>query len=112
MKRADYVWVELQGVVVRIFKGDFIPLDTPVHKLARMEYADAVKSIRHTLFIRSKGDCELCGSPITEKTGHMHEMRHRGKGGEISLENSVLACAACHKHQHRDREPKFTRRKQ
>ena len=116
MKHDDYVWVQLHRqtlLPIRIYgtaqafadreSGDWVD---------SRPRAEAVAAIRHQIFVRSKGDCELCGSPITEQIGHMHEMQHRGKGGDISLANSVMACAKCHKHQHRDREPKFTRRQQ
>jgi 5-methylcytosine-specific restriction endonuclease McrA len=75
-----------------------------------MRYGDAVKAVRHQLFLRSKGECEQCSSPITERAAHMHERKHRGKGGEISFENSILICAACHRFDHRDRNPRFQRR--
>ena len=38
----------------------------------------------------------------------MHEKQHRGKGGEISLENSEGLCAFCHLEvEHGDRRPQF-----
>lgn len=75
-----------------------------------VEYSFAVKRIRHHLFVRSNGYCELCGDFLTESAGHMHEQKHRGKGGEISLENSVFICPTCHKHAHADRNPRFTKK--
>ena len=112
--RHDIVWVEVDSLVshdqvLRIFRNGKEALASH-GLLSRWPRRDAVSSIRHQIFLRSKGDCELCGSPITEITAHMHEQKHRGKGGEISLENSVIICAKCHRSAHADREPKFTRR--
>jgi 5-methylcytosine-specific restriction endonuclease McrA len=76
-----------------------------------MRRNDAVAAIRHQLFIRSKGFCDTCSAVVTEGSGHMHEQKSRGKGGEISLENSIFICASCHKYWHRERNPHFSRRK-
>jgi 5-methylcytosine-specific restriction endonuclease McrA len=40
--------------------------------------------------------CEFCGNVITQGTGHMHEKLFKGNGGEVSLDNCVAICAACH----------------
>lgn len=111
---SEHVWVEadLSGVyprVVRIFKSDRSAFAAHI-PLTSMHYMAALASVRRQCFYRSKGFCELCGDLLTEKSGHLHERKHRGKGGEISLENSVFVCAKTHKREHRDREPKFTRR--
>ena len=74
------------------------------------EYSASVASIRHQVFLRSKGDCEFCASPITEHGGHLHEQVHRGKGGEISLANSIFICATCHRLAHADRNPRFSKK--
>jgi hypothetical protein len=99
------------GQAIRIFKNArAIIVHLRSHGLlssAPMDRATAVSQIRHQIFERSKGDCELCSSPITEKTFHMHEKQHRGKGGEVSLENSVAVCASCHLFAHRDRRVRF-----
>ena len=109
----DLVWVELDPVSrapIRIFKNLKTAFAAQVELLAERDYEPAVRSIRHQIFIRSNGYCELCGVIVSESGGHMHEQKHRGQGGEISLANSVFICAACHKRAHSDREPKFTRR--
>src|ERR1700722_19158151 len=92
--------------VVRIFKSKKAAYASGevVWEVTR---AWAVASIRHQIFVRSDGDCEQCGSPITESSGHMHERKHRGRGGEISLENSVFICAICHSYNHRARNPRW-----
>lgn len=114
--RADkMVWVELRPIVVRIFRSRKASIAAsrriPCGNIVLKKYGDAVGELRHTLFLRSQGNCEQCNSPINEKGSHMHERKHRGKGGEISLGNSILVCAACHDFDHRDRKPKFRRRK-
>lgn len=108
------VWVELalydSGRFVRIFKNKKSAFfsGSPIRKEYR---EDAVKNIRHQLFQRSGGFCEICGSVVTESSGQMHEkFQHRGKGGEISLENSVFVCATSHKYDHRDRNPRWSKK--
>lgn len=60
---------------------------------------DAVASIRHQVFERTKGQCEWCGEIITENGWskmELHEVKFRSQGGEISVENSVGICHDCH----------------
>lgn len=111
------VWVELRcddpdgfPYVVRIFKNQKAAYASGL-RTARTVYETAVKDIRAQLWKRCGGFCELCGDLVTEKSGHMHEQKWRGKGGEISLENSVFICAKTHKLEHNERNPQFTRRK-
>ena len=103
------VWVETtaQGLPIRIFRSRLATAGYHRTYVLKMDRAQAVADIRHQLFIRSEGFCELCISPINEKTAHMHEQIHRGQGGEISLANSVMICPTCHNWQHRDRNPRF-----
>jgi hypothetical protein len=75
-----------------------------------MMYAVAVFHIRRQIWLRCKGECESCAAPVTESSGHMHEKQHRGKGGEISLENSIFICPTCHRRAHLDRNPHFTKK--
>lgn len=107
-----WVWVEVSedgARVVRIFKSEKTAFDRG-QNIDWMTYEQAVGDIRHQTFMRSNGFCELCASVVTEKSGHLHEMKHRGKGGEISLDNSVFICARTHKHEHRDRNPHWTKK--
>ena len=101
------VWVELNdvGTPVRIFRHRRAAHAFGKEWIAIWPRTEAVAAIRHQLFVRSKGECELCASPVTEKSGHMHEQVHRGKGGEISLDNSIFICVSCHKRAHKDRNP-------
>lgn len=116
------VWVEISEATkmpIRIFRSQkaawHLVSKGEVFQAKEMERSLAVHLIRHQLFVRSKGECELCGSIVTEGSGHMHERQHRGQAGEISLNNSAFICAACHQNpfygQHKNRNPHFTRRK-
>lgn len=105
------VWVE-QGddfKVVCIFKSEKAAFAARV-RIVEIDRALAVSNIRHQLYIRSGGFCDLCHCPISENTAHMHEMKHRGQGGLISLGNSVMACSSCHKYQHKDRSPVWSKK--
>jgi hypothetical protein len=107
-------WVQVSkdtSTVIRIFKNQRTAFSAVDTEPTWMPYGIAVASIRHQLFIRSQGLCENCCAIVTEKSGHMHEKKWRGKGGEISMDNSVFICPRCHQFEHKDRAPKFTRRK-
>lgn len=104
------VWVELasDGISpIRIFKSRSTAFASGCAIGPFYTHTVAVAKIRHQLWLRSKGFCELGGEPVTEASGHMHEMVHRGKGGEISMQNSVFICPKCHQHAHRDRNPRW-----
>jgi len=112
--RKKNVWVEvdMDGDVVRVFKNrSAASRVTDLNNIVvQMEYTAAVKAVREAIVIRGHGFCELCGSPITKSNGHMHEQKHRGKGGEISLANSVFICSTCHATAHKDRNPRFSKK--
>lgn len=107
----DTVLVEKnsQGLAIRIFRDRHTAF-VPGMIVDVMEYRQAVKEIRHQLFIRSGGYCELCGDLVLESSGHMHEQHHRGKGGEISLANSVFVCSKTHQLEHKDRNPHWSKK--
>ena len=48
----------------------------------------------------SGGCCELCGQAPDFRGLHPHEDNHRSQGGELSLENSQMACGRCHSGEH------------
>ena len=104
-----YVYVELglDALPVRIFKSQKQSLAAGWRQI--YPRTSAVAAIRHKLFLRSKGDCEICTAPLTESSGHMHEQIHRGQGGEISLANSVFICAKCHRDAHKARNPQWSK---
>lgn len=111
MRCDKIVCVELgtDGSAHRVFKGKRAALDSGV-AFTQMYYRVAVSQIRCKVFLRAKGRCELCSGVITEASMHLHEMKHRGRGGEISVDNSVASCPRCHGYQHRDRNPKFSKK--
>lgn len=114
MRLDKIVWVELEGEkhdrCVRIFRNRKDALASTVF-IAEWLRKVAVASIRHQIFLRGKGVCEavLCDSLVTETSGHMHEQKHRGESGEISLDNSIFICAKTHKQAHLDRNPRWSR---
>src|SRR5258708_3199639 len=106
------VWVELDlsNRPIRIFKSRLATAGGRWCQIIKRDPAPAVAAIRHQIFLRSKGACELCGSLVTEKSGHLHEQKTRGKGGEISLANSVFICARTHQLEHKDRAPQWSKK--
>ena len=111
MRLDRVVCVELgeDAEAIRIFRNEKAAHASGA-TFTKMYYRVAVGQVRRKVWLRCKGECELCGSIVVEVGGHMHEQFHRGRGGEISLENSLFICAICHSRAHSDREVKFTRR--
>lgn len=52
--------------------------------------------IRLAIWTRQGGECLWCGKNLTLDQMHCHEKIHRGKGGVMSLENSIGLCFDCH----------------
>lgn len=97
--RKKYVWVEIDATEnpVRIFRNRHAALELPQERTRLWPRASAVHLIREAILLRSQGLCESgCGRRISRDTGEMHEKVPRGKGGEISLVNSVFICRPCH----------------
>ena len=111
MSYSEPVWVELKdGAPYRILKG-MGELVTG-EKFQMMPRRDAVKAIRHEIFLRQMSACIRCGKVFTEDQMHLHERKFRSQGGEISLENSEGLCYECHLGRSGvHKQPKFTRRK-
>ena len=66
--------------------------------------------IRRAVYDRQRGECLDCGTFITFTQAHMHEKLARGKGGKISLDNSIILCSNCHigrNGRHGNRHPHF-----
>lgn len=99
------------GRAIRIIKRvSFSPHDPDP---AEMSKKQAVSDIRTQVFERSGGECERCATPITYRTMHMHETLHRGRGGEVSVENSVAICPPCHigkNGEHANRFPQWSKK--
>jgi hypothetical protein len=104
-----WVWVRVLVSVEEIFKHKKQAIESGA-SITWMLYSEAVGIIRHRCFVRSRGECEMCGCDVLENQGHLHEKLWRGKGGNISYENSIFICPHCHRYEHRSREIKFTRR--
>jgi hypothetical protein len=92
---------------IRIFKYPSRALFLPTELVAEWPRKEAVAEIRAELVRRSCGECAYCAGPLG--SGHMHEKQHRGKGGEISLENSIMICARCHEGEHSGRAPRWSK---
>lgn len=109
---SQMVWAEVNfgGYVERIVRGRKTVTDHPVCRILRVERALAVNSIRRQIVVRSDGECEICAAPVTESSGNMHEKVWRGKGGEISLANSIFICRTCHHREHKSRNPRFSKK--
>lgn len=100
-RQTVFVEVDLDTELpIRILKTNKQAYELPPEKVRMMARSVAVKYIRDQVVERARKDknilCEFCGLIITEDTGHMHEVLSRGKGGEVSLENSRFICAQCH----------------
>lgn len=98
---SDHVFVEILDSldVIRIFDNQRAAVVSPAWQagLVRMlPYPIAVEIIRRAVFSRDNWCCTHCGDPFVWVTGHMHERLWRGRGGEISLDNSVSLCGMCH----------------
>jgi len=107
MKRRNKdVWVERDetGRIIRLFhstKCDDFYRANLAGRASTCPIFDAKHEIWNTLFERSGGHCEYCGKTITKNSdwtkGEMHEEVPRGRGGDISLENSKMICRKCHR---------------
>lgn len=70
-----------------------------------------VSEIRRIIFERQGRHCLWCDKELTWEQAHLHEKIFRGKGGKISLENSIVLCANCHlNNAHGDRRPQFKKK--
>lgn len=102
-------WVEFdEKGPIRIFRNWRGVLAVGNYKDVR-EYPrkNAVAAIRQRVYELSGGFCKDCGGIITVNF-HMHEEISRGKGGEISIENSIALCSRCHlEFEHGNRRLRF-----
>lgn len=96
-----------RGEAVRIFRTVKASFLLPVESVAEFTKALAVGQIRRQVFARAgctphqAGNCEWCGSSIfwssgSYNSGEMHEVVPKGRGGEVSIANSVAICRNCH----------------
>lgn len=74
-----------------------------------MEKAE-IAAIRKAIFVRQGKVCLWCAKALTWTQLHMHELVPRGKGGKISLDNSVGLCYSCHINgAHGNRKPQWSK---
>jgi hypothetical protein len=98
------VYVEVipeTGQIIRIIKLSHEAYRLEPERVQQVAKKVAVEEIRRAVFKRATDDdgivhCEDCGKRIDWYTGHMHERLAKGKGGEVSVENSVAICPYCH----------------
>ncbi len=97
------VWVEIvpeTGQILRILRTTFDAVRLPQERVRQVAKMVAVGDIRKQVIARDTRngfiECRFCGARLLPGTGHMHEQQAKGKGGEVSVENSVMLCASCH----------------
>lgn len=114
------VFVELDtpgGAPIRLFRTARHAHCSPAsdeNRLAEWPRRDAMQAIRKKVYDRAQGRCVACDTPLSLNTYHMHERLPRGKGGQVSLENSEARCAPCHigpTGAHGKRRPQFSGRR-
>jgi 5-methylcytosine-specific restriction endonuclease McrA len=98
MPRMEYVEIGQDGRAIRIFSNFKLACQAHSYpsRIAHMLRATAVEDIRRQVWERDNKRCTHCGTMVTWKSMNMHERIWRGRGGEISLENSVTLCTNCH----------------
>lgn len=82
--------------LVRILRYGGTALFLRPEQVIELPKGEAVSQIRRQVFERSGGECNSCSKTITWDGFHMHEVKPRGKGGEVSTYNSIALCADCH----------------
>jgi 5-methylcytosine-specific restriction endonuclease McrA len=101
----------LTKIPLRIFKYPAKALFLPPERVAEWPRIEAERSIKKQLLQLQEDCCKYCGK-IANMSSHLHEKLHRSKGGEVSLENSVVICAKCHtgpKGEHSKRAPQWSK---
>lgn len=79
------------------------------YEVVPYNWAEAVEGIRNVVYGRDERKCVACGQPLTKAQAHLHESHHRGKGGEVSIDNCETRCAHCHLNvAHGRRKPQFS----
>ena len=95
----NHVWVELDPeskFPIRIIKSRYDAYNLSHDVRGFWPRSSAVREIRRQVFERDGYECRRCGAVLTLQTGHMDEIKSRGEGGEVSLDNCWLLCADCH----------------
>jgi HNH endonuclease len=107
------VWVELSGGnVSRIFRSQKLAFANCEDPQAVFK-DEAVGAIRRQVYDRQSGRCLWCDEKVKWDGGvferaHMHEQIPKGRGGEVSITNSIILCPKCHlSGAHGNRQPRF-----
>jgi len=73
-------------------------------------YGQDMSIQRHEVFVRDKGRCQECGMWIGEDYGEVHHKLPRGKGGSDNADNLEWSCRKCHRFQHHERNPRWSKK--
>ena len=91
------------GLVWRIFRNRKAASVAGITcQISVMAKVDAERIIKKQLWELAKGKCTWCGADVPLVGGglynnsHIHEQNPRGRGGEVSMENSIILCYDCH----------------
>lgn len=52
--------------------------------------------LRHEVYLRAGGRCDLCTAPLPGDQWEAHHRRLRSRGGADTHENLIALCATCH----------------
>lgn len=95
--------------LIRILRHGGTALFLKPEQVVELPKVEAISQIRRQVFEISRGECRNCSRAITWNF-HMHEQKPKGRGGEVSVTNSVALCADCHLNQeHGDRKPQWSK---
>lgn len=92
------VWVVLgvDGRAIEILKNEKHAAQLQDVRVGYLHRSVATEQIRRQIYAQQLRACAHCGSPVTWYTMELHERLWRGRGGEISVSNSVGLCNTCH----------------
>lgn len=100
MKHKGFAWCEIvNGQPVCIFPNHKQAILSGAAIIQELVRAAAVEAIRRAVFKRDDYTCQHCGEIAMldgPNKGDMHEKVWRGKGGLISVINSITLCHSCH----------------
>jgi len=98
MPRMEYVEIGQDGRAIRIFRNFKLACGALSYpsRIAHMLRATAVEDIRRQVWERDNKRCTHCGTMVRWHIMQLHERIWRGRGGEVSIDNSVTLCADCH----------------
>ena len=112
MRSTIYAELDLNGLVQRIIytRKDAIQSPSWPERIRVMDYLLARSQLKQQVINNQNHECAKCGEYINIPSMHLHEVIHRGEGGEESLDNCIGLCAQCHigrRGEHSDRQTRF-----